>query len=159
MRQRRQLGPDHQARIDRAFQQRFELDVAGGLAQLQLHRRMARPEPPQQVGQDAVVGRADEGQRQRTQFAPRQPLRQPGQRRGIGQHPPHLGQPLRAGRRQRHGAPRAHEQRHAELLLQRLDLLRQRRLRHRQPLRGAAEMQLFRHGDEVTQLTQVQAGS
>jgi hypothetical protein len=42
----------------------------------------------------------------------------------------------------------------AQLLLQRLDLLAQRRLRDAQHLGGAAKVQLFGDGDEVAQMTQ-----
>ena len=42
----------------------------------------------------------------------------------------------------------------ADFLLQRLDLLAQRRLRDAQHLCGAAEVQFFGDGDEVAQMTQ-----
>ena len=44
------------------------------------------------------------------------------------------------------------QQLHAELAFQRLDRLRQRRLRHVQPLRRPAEVQLFGDGEEVAGL-------
>ncbi|MNN08454.1 hypothetical protein D3C81_1213090 [compost metagenome] len=140
MRHHGQLRTDDEARVDATLGQRLQLDVAGGFAQLQLHLGVPCAEMPQQLGQDAVVGRADEGQRQRAHLAPRQPLGQPRQRGGIGQHATHLGQPLLAGGRQHHGPARAREQLHADLLLQRLDLLRERRLGHGQPPCRAAEM-------------------
>lgn len=69
---------NYDASIDFAGQKRLDLHIAGGLAQLQLHVRPHVTKVPQHGGQDAVVSRADEGQRQRTDFPARQAL---GQRR------------------------------------------------------------------------------
>ena len=60
-----------------------------------------------------------------------------------------------AGVGQAHLAPVAEQQFHAQFLFQRLDVLRQRRLRHVQPLRGTHEAQFLGHGHEVLQLAQV----
>ncbi len=56
---------------------------------------------------------------------------------------------------ERHRAPRAHEQLHAQLLLQRADLLAQRRLGDVQPQRRASEVQFLGDGHEVTQVAQL----
>ena len=57
--------------------------------------------------------------------------------------------------RQPHAAAVAVEQRRAELPFQHPDLLAQRGLRDEQPLRGAGEVQLLGHGDEVPQVPPV----
>ncbi|SVK52768.1 Argininosuccinate lyase [Acinetobacter baumannii] len=59
------------------------------------------------------------------------------------------------GLRQADVAVVARQQPRADHLLQRLDLLAERRLGDTQPLGGAAKMQLFRHGDKVTQVSQL----
>ncbi len=59
-----------------------------------------------------------------------------------------------ACQRQLHAPAGAHEQLGAQFLLQLSDLQAQRRLRDMQALRGACEAQLFRQGDEVTQMAQ-----
>jgi hypothetical protein len=43
----------------------------------------------------------------------------------------------------------------ADFFFQAPDLLRERRLRHTQALRGVAEMQFFGDGKEVTKVTEV----
>ncbi len=53
------------------------------------------------------------------------------------------------GERDRSGG--AVDELHAELVLELLDLPAQRRLRHVQPLGGAAEVQFLRDGDETRQ--------
>ncbi len=55
---------------------------------------------------------------------------------------------------ERHRAPRAHEQLHPQLGLQRADLLAQRRLGDVQAKRGAREVQLLGDGDEIAQVAQ-----
>ena len=70
---------NHDAGIHIAGQERFDLHIAGGLAQQKLHIGPRVAKVPQQGGQDAVIGGADEGQRQRADLAARQPLREPGQ--------------------------------------------------------------------------------
>lgn len=146
---------DHYAGVDLVGQQCLDLHVAGGFAQLHLHVGPGIAEMAQHGGQDAVVGRADKGQRQRPHLAARQPLRQRRQRARLRQDAPHLHQPACPHRRQRHRALRAVEQRDAQLLLQRADLLRQRRLRHRQARGGTAEVQFLGNGHEVAELAQV----
>jgi hypothetical protein len=47
------------------------------------------------------------------------------------------------------------EQRETERLLEKSDLLAQRRLGDMEALRGSAEMELFRHGQEVAEEAQV----
>jgi hypothetical protein len=65
------------------------------------------------------------------------------------------GQQRVAGIGERHRTPRALEQPHAQLRLQRADLLAQRRLGDVQALGGAREVQLLGDGDEIAQVTQL----
>jgi hypothetical protein len=68
-----------------------------------------------------------------------------------------LGQQEAAGRRELHAPARALEQRHAEGALELPDLLAQPGLGDVQPLGRAPEVQLLGHGDEVAQVTQLDA--
>ncbi|KOQ36381.1 hypothetical protein ABW37_27645 [Achromobacter xylosoxidans] len=65
-----------------------------------------------------------------------------------------VAQEAAAGGAQFDLAAAALEQRHAQVLLQQLDLARQRRLRHAQALGGAAEVQFLGHGDEAFELAE-----
>ena len=71
------------------------------------------------------------------------------------QDPARLDEQGRAGLGEGDAAVGAVEQPHAELGLELADLLADRRLRHVQALRGAAEMQLLRDRDEVPQVSQL----
>ena len=59
---------------------------------------------------------------------------------------------------QLHPPRRAYEQDDSEIALELADRARERRLRHVQPLGGAAEVQLLGHRDEVAQLAQLDRG-
>ena len=76
---------------------------------------------------------------------------------GLGDGGARLGQEKAAGFGQRHGTAGAVEQAHLQLLLQRADLLAERRLGHAEAFRGAAEVQFLGHGDEVAEVTQFHA--
>ena len=73
----------------------------------------------------------------------------------LGQYP---SRPLRQDttRGRQFGSTRsAIEERDTQVLLQRTDLLRERRSGHVQPARGRGELPLLGHGDEVPELAQV----
>ena len=65
---------------------------------------------------------------------------------------------LAPGRGQHDLARRAFDQRHAQLLLQQLDLPTQRRLGDVQHFRGAGEIALVGHSHEIFELTDVHKG-
>src|SRR5918912_1128830 len=65
--------------------------------------------------------------------------------------------PWRAGGRELDAARRAVEKRHAQLRLEASDLLRQRRLRHVQAFRGAAEVALLGDRHERAEVAQLHA--
>src|SRR5690606_30158769 len=73
----------------------------------------------------------------------------------LGQDLPGFLEKQPAGVGQRHMPVAALEQAHAQLLLQRLDLLAQWRLGNAQQFGGPAEMQLLGDGDEIAQVTQL----
>ena len=62
---------------------------------------------------------------------------------------------LLAGVGQHHAASAAHEQRGVVFLLDRPDLPAQRRLGYAQRLRGAAEIAVFDHREEISDLVQL----
>ena len=109
----------------------------------------------QRLREQVVVGDADEADGELADFTARGALR-------VGRCLLHAHQDLArflqehlAGRREGHAPLRALEQARAQLLLQRLDLHRQRRLRQMQALRRPAEVQFFGDGHEVAQVAQL----
>jgi len=81
---------------------------------------------------------------------------------GFLRRQPHIGQDGSAGLeqggaggRERDAARQAVKERRVQFLFQRLDLLRQRRLRNVQALGGAAETALFGHRHEIPHLLQI----
>src|SRR4029077_12845964 len=95
---------------------------------------------------------ADVAQSQR-QFPTAHPGTIERPRRG-GQHLPRVGQELAAGRRQLNVSAVADKQLCPKLTLEGADLLRQRRSRNVQPLRGATVVQLLGNRDEIRQLSE-----
>ena len=85
--------------------------------------------------------------------APGQP-RQPDRFPRLRQRRPCTIQKYNAGLGQRNAALGAFEKLYAQFPLKLLDLLTQRRLGDRQPLRRAPEMQRFRECDKITQVAQ-----
>ena len=75
---------------------------------------------------------------------------------GLGQYPARMLQDLFARFRQPGDAlALAHEQVHAKFFLQPADVLRDGRLNHVQPFRGATDVAVgFHQGDQRTELTQ-----
>ena len=156
-------GLDHEVRVvDGRAQQRH---VQGALEQtLDLGRRehlAAQVEPhPRELGaqrlgevrQERVGHRAREADREPAELArrrgPRVLLRGArGREDRVGSVEQHL-----ARRQQLDAARRAPQQGRPDVGLEAADELGQRRLRHVQPGRGAAEVQLLSHGDERVQL-------
>jgi len=131
--------------------QRRHLHVAGRLVQRDLDAGAKLGIAAHQRGQDAVIGGTDERQFQPPGLPVAQAAGNGGQPVHPGQRRAHRPQPLRPERGERHAAPGAREQRRAQFPLQRADGLAERRLRHAQPLRRMAEVQRFRHGDEMPQ--------
>ncbi len=152
----RALVVAHQADVQFARAQGLELQRRVHLAQVQRHVGMgaapvgddvAQHLGERQRGREADAQLAHLAARDALQFL-RQRLRGREQLAGADQQ-------RMAGVGQRHGAPRALEQPHAQLGLQRADLLAQWRLRDVQALGRAREVQLLGDGDEIAQVAQL----
>ena len=65
-----------------------------------------------------------------------------------------MGEELLTGRRERHAARATHEQTNAELVLESVDLTRERRLRDPEATRRSGHVSLFRDGDEAFELSE-----
>ena len=74
---------------------------------------------------------------------------------GIRQRPARSGEERAPGVGELHLAGRADEEIDPEVAFELSDRGAERRLGHVHPLRGAAEVQLLRHGDEVAQVAQL----
>ena len=107
-----------------------------------------------QQRQRAVGDARHEGQAQLPGPAGRCRLRHTRQLLGLGQQAAHARQQRCTSGAQRHAALRALEQFGTEFALEPLDGQAQWRLRHVQPLRGTAEVQLLGHGDKLAQRAQ-----
>ena len=103
-------------------------------------------------GHDRQQRRADEADPQPPGLAGVDPARGGDRAVELGEHRPGVAQERLAGRRQLDPPARAGQQREPELVLQRPDLLAERRLGDVQPRGGAPEVQLLGDGDEITQL-------
>ena len=73
----------------------------------------------------------------------------------LRQRHPRFGEKGAPSVRQLDAAIRPMEEADAEILLEPANLLTERRLRDVQALRGAPEVQLFRDGDEVTEVAKL----
>ena len=132
--------------------------AVGELPEPDSHAAVPGPELSDEGRQDADRERTHGGD---LQLAALEGLRlsgsHPGALRG-GQHRPRLRQHLAAGGGQAHAARRALEQDRADVPLERLDLLRKRRLRNPQLPRGHSERARLGHCDEVRDLPQRHVG-
>jgi len=127
-------------------------DIRSGLAERYLDAGEGFIEALVGAGQEAVIGQADEPQRQRADL--------PGGRasrvflHGVepGQHRACIAQQFLADGGQRRAPRGAFEQQQPQLCFHFTDGQADRRLRHVQALGGAAEVRLFGDGDEVAQV-------
>lgn len=108
-----------------------------------------------EIGQDAVVGGADEREFQAAGLAVAQSLGELGQGGDAGERGAHMDQPLLAKRGEGDAALAANEQRRAQLTLQRHDRLAKRRLGHVQLPGGAAKVQELGDRREMPELPSV----
>ncbi len=137
------------------LQQRVGLVDRVQFLQLQVHRGVAGAEAAQDRRQDLVGGRGHEAHRQPAGHAAAGAARGGERALHLRQHAVRLVEQHAAWLRQLDLASRALEQHDAELFLERADHLAKRRLRHVQPVGGAAKAEFLRHGDELAQLAQV----
>ncbi|MNV52766.1 hypothetical protein D3C71_1448750 [compost metagenome] len=157
--QRKRLGLQHrvahESHIETPREQPIKNVGRGGLRQLQLHLRVARPHRRDQRGQQRIGGRSDDAQ---TQHAA-QALARVGHRLAatfrMRQRQPRVGQHGFALGGQAYARAVALEQAAAQLLLQLANRHRQRRLGHVQQLGRAVKVACVGQGDELAQLSQV----
>ncbi len=142
---RRAQQPD----LDVALQERRVLLGQGQLAKAELHARERRGEVAQDQRKQRVRGGGEIAHGQAPDFAAPGAPRELGGGAGAREDGVGFLQERGAGVGERHAALRALEQPHPELALEVHDRLRERRLRHGEAPRGAAEMQLVGEGDEV----------
>src|SRR5690606_4237900 len=144
-RQRRQ----EQAEIQAAPGELLELVLGRHFDHAQPDLRKLLAEVADQFRHETIAGAADEAERQLAGTAVARGLCARDGYALVVQPVVGLFEKDLAGRRQRHGALVAQEQRHADLRLQFLDRLAARRLRDAHARGGAAVVQLLRHGDEL----------
>ena len=116
---------------------------------------MPGPECPAERRQRLEAGAPRVGDPQPPERAGRRALGVLGRPVGVRQRPPRSREERATGVGEPHLAGRAVEELDAEVALELADRSAERRLGHVQALRGAAEVQLLRHGDEVAQMAQL----
>jgi len=142
----------HRGHVQRAVAQRPQLLGRGRRRQVEPDGRAGPLDLPDHGGHRGRTGLGQDADAQ----PPGRPVRH---LRGPGHEAVHrrqhvVGRPDQrpARRGQAHLAGRAVEQAHAQIALEALDALRQRRLRHVQAPGGPAEVQLLGHDGEVAQV-------
>ena len=137
--------------------------ICQGAAQAQLHFdphiRMAGAES-RQAANEGLLGQcaADKADRHFAGFAACRALCRAGGSVGVKQCGPGFDQKSFTCFGQCDAAMRAQKQLHAKAILQRADVLAQRRLGHAQALCGTANMKLFGCGHKVSELAKIQCG-
>ena len=144
-----------EAQIGGTGGERADLITRRALVQLDVDRRVRRAEPLHHARHERQQRRAGEAHPQRPRLALVDALGVVGGPIEVGEDRPRVAQERVAGRSRLHAPARAREELHPELVLQQPDLVAQRRLRHVQPLRGPAEVQLLGDGDEVAELAEL----
>ena len=148
----------HQRELDLALAQVLELARGGLGREAQLHGRVVVLEALEDRGQHVERGARHEREPQRALEPLRRAARALAGRLGL------LQQALRvlvedlARGREPHVVPAAVEQHRAELLLEIAHRHAQRRLRHVEPDRGAAEVQFLGQHHELAQLSEFEHG-
>ena len=145
-----------QSRVDLPGRQRLQLVARDHFLQRQIDLGQARPARRDQFGQKAVSRGGRKADLERSGLAHRDPARDLGGAFGEFEDPPRLGQEAAPGRRQPHRAAGALQQRRVDDVFENLDLPAERRLRHVEPHRRPAEMQLFGYRDKTPELVQIE---
>jgi hypothetical protein len=137
----------HQREVEVAVREPRQERSRMGLPEGDAETRVLAMEPGDESGDTSL------GQRlQRGAEADRAAARRPesrhlfGRRLGLHENPPRARREADSGFRQGARAGAALDQRHAQLALERADLLRERRLGHVQPLGGRREAHRVRNG-------------
>ena len=132
--------------------QRFQLRRCGEIGKMDLAIRMALAKNLEQPHEPLVQQRADKRQPQPRALARAGPARRLGRAIQPHENAARVVQVERAGGRERHRPRAPLKQLQRKLLLQRLDLPRQRRLADMQPPRRPRKIQLLRHRHKAFQL-------
>src|SRR5436309_2405526 len=122
---------------------------------MQAHTRLAAVELWEHPRQHVVRRGADEAEPHRADLAASGGVCDGGDCVGFTQQAARIGQQRRSRRGQANAATRPREQLRSELGLERLDLSRQRRLRHVESRRGAPEVERLRDRNEITKLAKL----
>ena len=161
---RQRQRADH-AHLQAFLEQRLEYLAAAHFLQVEVYVRIGLAEGMDAAGYGRGEGcRGSETDLQLAQFPQVGPTRQQHRLVYLGQHLAGLVEEQPAGVGEFDAAVGALEQARTDFLLQRLDLLAQRRLGDREgrladvaTLGGAAEVQLLGDGDEIAQVPEFQA--
>ena len=144
-----------QPEVGDARRQRADLVARRALAQLDVDLGMQRAEALDDAGDERQQRRAGEAHAQQAGLAVVDAPRVAPRPVEIAEDRPRVAQERLARGRHLHPAARARQQLAPELLLQQPDLVAQRRLGHVQPRGGPAEVQLLRHGHEISELPEL----
>jgi len=144
-----------EAQLDLSVAQRFHLLAGQQGAQFQLGLREALAPQPQGTRQDVEVGGRHEADRELADFATARALRRVHRALHLLKQPPRVREQRAAGSGQRDATGGPVEQGDTEIAFQGLNLLAERRLCHPQTRRGTTEVELFRDGHKVAELTQL----
>ena len=145
----------HEARVEVAGAQRGDLLRQRQFAQVEPHAGMAGGELAQHGRHQREDARGHEADRQPADLPAVRGLRLAHRLARAGEDRAGVLQERDAGVGEGDVAAGAGEQRDAELVLEAADRERQRRLRDREPLRGAAEVQLLGERGEVAEGAQL----
>src|SRR5262249_13882443 len=153
-------GQAHEPDLDAAVAQRLGLRALQQRMEADLDRREPGVPDPQDARQDVQVGGRREADVELSDLAAAGALRRAHGALRLREHLAHLVGEGLARRRDLDASLRAMEECEPQLLLELADLLAERWLRDAEPARGAPEVQLLRHGEEVAQVTELHgAGS
>src|SRR6185437_13534824 len=147
-------GQAQDADIDAAGEQVVHLLLGEQLAQIDLDARESRTQVAQDARHQLVAQRTDEAHDDPPDQALARLARLVDGAVALGEQAARLGEEHAARRRELDRALGAGQQLDADRLLKPLDGVAQRRLRHMEPRRGAAEMELLGDDDELRQPAQ-----
>ena len=155
------LGRDQavEAHADAPFAQRLQLLGLGEVVQRDAHLRPLRVEFREHTGNDVQHARAVDAHVELSGQPLRRAPRALGRALRQVQQVGHLVQQRLARLGQLHTGRRAQEQRRTHLVFQRLDLARQRRLRHVQALGRAGEVALFGDRQKLAHVFEIHGAS
>jgi hypothetical protein len=151
-------GKAHETDLDAAVAQGIGLRAGEERVEADVDGREARAPDPEDAREDVQIGRRHEPDGQLADLAAAGAARRAHGALRVREHPAHLVEERMPRGGELDAAVRAMEQVDAELAFELSDLLAERRLRHVQARRGAAEVQLLRDGQEVAEVAELHGG-